>query len=733
MSPQPKDFGVTPTDQHSKWVCRCTLLNAQDDSRCVACGTPKARQISAGRTSPCLGRAASGINPSSDKSRCSETGSSGTSVVTAAKSGGVEPARRGRPSSSHTKKSTVPAESQVKRSSGRASPARTSRSNSVAERSRPGSSKAHNGKDSSSVSSVLRDASTKKSGGARGGETKRAGAGNSRRGGSSSSYTAREGFNSGRPTTSSATAQAVAATGLVRSSSQSSKSSTSTKTEVEEAGDEMTLQAAIVQQQLVEEKYTLKRRSIEAALARSAYSRSKKMKFEDVAIDWCLEDLLQEASERISARLGISSLESSAGVGSTRRGGGRGREGISPGSASGSGSGSGSGSRLGSGEANGSGVDEEELQMSALFPWPPPKPPRYVKEGVYASESSSSTADAGAITNVTAHATAASSIEQQQQTAMAPLLPPFQSINRVAIPEGEAVVMVPQPLRVGNGVGDVGMARSSSSSSGVSDGSCSVVVTSPGSNEPAASGDTYSAIDLTKGGEPFGGGSSRTAGGGGGCDTDSQSADGMDDSASTGTCATTDSYQRSFMSSDRAAHYRAYKAIFKNHGQQPKKRPRSPVVSTPLRLPFPTAPAGVSLAPQDLDNRPPCGDAVGNAQTEEGSEWGWGLLSEDGGGPGTGGRSGAGEAQYRNFRLPYTLIYEQQLAEFKVEVGKLGMRGVRDAMEEFESIQSNTYISKKVGFVQRVRKRPQSATLNLSSEPGRGVSGHFFLFLAREQ
>ncbi|CAN0185898.1 unnamed protein product, partial [Hapterophycus canaliculatus] len=160
-------------------------------------------------------------------------------------------------------------------------------------------------------------------------------------------------------------------------------------------------------------------------------------------------------------------------------------------------------------------------------------------------------------------------------------------------------------------------------------------------------------------------------------------------------------------------------------GDKLKKRPRSPVSSTPLYLPFPTAPSGGcggrggGLSTVDLEKRPPCGSEE-NVQTEVGSEWAWGLLTGDqvdggggdglgsgvksvggGGGSGSeepgangGGRDGGGPS-HRDFRLPYELIYDYHHEEFLGKMRQLGVRSAEDAMKEFKSITSNVYLSKK--------------------------------------
>ncbi|CAN0025975.1 unnamed protein product, partial [Sphacelaria rigidula] len=595
-----------------------------------------------------LGRAVSGASTSSGKSSRSSESSSPAGVTTAiAGADGIELARRSRPSSSSkAEKSAAPAAISTEKKRGNTiRVASGGQSRSAASRLDVGGSRADAVKSQrrKGSSSSVKEGGTRKGGGARATtDRKRSASGN--KNGSCAAPLAPSANRKQRSAavTSSGTPQVAVAAGLVVPSSSQSISRKSSSSM--EEGDPAAEAAEAASRQLrADEAHGIKRRAVAAALARAAYGRAKRLKYDAIDVDWSPKDHVEGAARRICATLGISSLESPTEGRTGSGGGGRGYGASAPAE---------------SGVLN--GAEWQTLEMSSLFPLPPPKPPRYVKRGVY-----SSAPDAAAIA---AAATA-------RVLAAAP--PPFRPIHHAAIPEGEVLVQAPKPLRATDGIGGiggVGKSRSSSVSSGVSDVS----------------------VD-------GGGGTGGSAGGGG--DTDSQSADGTDDAASTGTATTLDSTESSMTLMQRAS---AYKAIFKNGGLQPKKRPRSPVVSAPLRLPYPIAPFGVSLATDDLERRPPCTDDHGYVQTEVGSEWAWGLLSEDGQGRDDG--DGVARVPHRDFRLPYNVIYDVQYGAFRKEFGILGIRGVNDAMNEFESIQSNVYMGKPParddGESDRCRCRP---------------------------
>lgn len=677
----------TPTEQCDQdssktWVCRCTLVNESHAIRCLACGIPRPRQAqrvaTAGRgASPTLGRAVSGGSTSSEKSSRSSTSSATGVTAATARAGGVELGRRRRLPSSTSKaeKSTAPAATSTEKKRGntiRAAPGGQSRSAASrldVEGSHSDAAKSRRRKGSSSS---VKEGGTRKGGEARAtADRKRSAIAN--KNGSCAAPPAPSANRKQRSAalTSSGTAQVAVAAGLVVPSSLQSISRKSSPS-VEELDPEAEAAEAASRQLRADQAHGIKRRAVAAALARAAYGRAKRLKFDAIDVDWSPEDQVDGAARRICATLGISNLESATEGRIGSSGGGRGNGASAP--------------------ADSGVLDSAEwktLEMSSLFPLPPPKPPRYVKRGVYSSEP-----DAAAIAVAAGYAVP---IEQPQASATTSVLPaapsPFRPIHHATIPEGDVLVQAPKPLRargdivsVGGvgGVGGVGKPRSGSVSSGASDVS--------GVNGASADGDASSTSappEVVGRAVGVGAGSGTGGSAGGGGDTDSQSADGTDDAASTGTAATLDSSESSMTLMQRAS---AYKAIFKNGGLQPKKRPRSPVVSTPLRLPYPIAPFGVSLATNDLERRPPCTDGHGYVQTEVGSEWAWGLLSEDCQGRNDG--DGVARVPYRDFRLPYNVIYDVQYGAFQKEVGILGIRGVDDALKEFESIQSNVYMGK---------------------------------------
>lgn len=654
MSPQDKGFGVAgaPGRKGETWECRCTLVNGVKDTRCIACGTPKARQaqLGTGRASPAQSGAANGSIPSGNavpkESRC--TGTNSVVNVNAITTVGAseEPKKRGRPSLSQTEKTS----GHNKRS--KVSPGR--KSGSLAGAGSEKSPGSQSGVASLAVA-VARLAT------ACGGGGKRSGSGSS----SSSSSTARKGSKV------SATSEAAIAAGLTPQPPPS-----------------ITKETILKQVQEQQELHLLQRRSVGAALARSAFSKVRGLKWQDVNVDWCPEESLQEAEATICSKLGIETL--ATGSGGTGGSSAWGSRGCVRGGGGGSGRGNGVAAGAKAASVGGEEGGEEELRMSLLFPLPPPKPLRFVKRGVYALDS-------------TATVDATTSLEQTP--------PPTVQPGEGRILESE--VVMPQPRR-GVAAGAAGFQRSTSSGSDGSGTTTTTTCAVPpfGSNGGGCSGDG-SRMGVVKGTDAAGSdgkksreatssrgstSSEATAGGEaaiGKGDIDSDPADGTDDSASA-TGGVADSLQWSMTAAERS---KAYNAIFKNGGQ-PKKRPRSPVVNTPLRLPFPTAPRGVSLAAKDLDDRPPCGEAD-DVQTEIGSEWAWGLLGEDEmmGEEGSVAGSAQGEgvgARYRDFRLPYEILYDERHAEFLSEVGKLGMRSARDALTEFQTVTANVYLSKKV-------------------------------------
>lgn len=186
-------------------------------------------------------------------------------------------------------------------------------------------------------------------------------------------------------------------------------------------------------------------------------------------------------------------------------------------------------------------------------------------------------------------------------------------------------------------------------------------------------------------------------------------------SASASTIATVDSNLTQY-NMDATERSRAYKNIFRDgvDKEKPKKRPRSPVVKTPLRLPFPMAPSEGVGSYAVL----PCGSSA-HAQTKSGSEWQGGLLlglkssnvdsiNNDGDGAAFDEVKVDAEGVHavdpsatdtlcpRDFRLPYEVMYEYQVEMFNDEVRQLGVRSTADALREFKNTISNVYLSKKV-------------------------------------
>lgn len=185
-------------------------------------------------------------------------------------------------------------------------------------------------------------------------------------------------------------------------------------------------------------------------------------------------------------------------------------------------------------------------------------------------------------------------------------------------------------------------------------------------------------------------------------------------SASASTIATVDSNLTQY-NMDATERSRAYKSIFRDgvDKEKSKKRPRSPVVKTPLRLPFPMVPSEGVGSYAILS----CGNSA-QTQTKSGSEWQGGLLhglrSSNVDSINNGDRTAYDEAKAdgdgdhavdpsatdtlcpRDFRLPYEVMYEYQVEMFNDEVRQLGVRSTADALREFKNIISNVYLSKKV-------------------------------------
>ncbi|CAM9885198.1 unnamed protein product, partial [Ectocarpus fasciculatus] len=597
-------------EEQQQWECRCTLLNGNSFSRCVACGSPKPRQLhSQQQQHGSGGRASPSLVPDGSTTPA-------TTIAT-----GVAEASGGSTSS----EATPPP------------PATTAAATSKRGRKRHGSGSAGQHKRAkalpgaaaadrpSSVSEANADSRSRASSTAAGSERKRAGSGPSL---SSSS----KGNGNSRDAKSSAAPAAAAA---------------ATSGEEGDGGGEGAPALAEAKKKHAMEIYRTKRKSVGAALARSAFSQLELLSWEDVNVDWCPGERLAEAERRNSALL----VEAGAGA-KARDGGGRGQRGGAAAAAA---------AAAGGAEADG---EKEELCMSALFPLPQPKPARFVKKGVFATESGAATAAAA----------------RPSTTVVAPSPPrPHGTITEGEVLAGKlAGDDAGKPPKTAGGAEGGGTARAISAS----DGGGSTSSDTPPPAQAAAS----------EGGAKAGAG---------GDNTDSNNSDKSATTASESSSSTTQ------YAMTAAARTKAYKGIFRTGGvDKPKKRPRSPVASTPLHLPFPRAPAGVSLATADLEERPPCGSEE-YVQTEAGSEWAWGLLGgqQDGEGvaSGSGGVGGAaagasgesGGPRHRDFRLPYDVIYDCHYQKFLGEMRQLGMRSADDAMTEFKGITSNVYLSKK--------------------------------------
>lgn len=642
-----QQFEAVRTAEELQWECRCTLLNLFSFSRCIACGTPKPRQQQQQQQQhdSSSGRVSAPAVPD-DGGAIAVTA---TGVAAAVKRG----RKRHSPTGQCKRIKTLPG---------------SRNGTAVAASPVPvdaGNPRSHNNNRSGGVSSSLVVASpTAGGGGSSGvggvvvgaGERKRSGPGSSSSKGSGSS----SGVGSSRRNAKSSAVpidSAAATPGAEANGNVISEGAATAEAEIEDSRQR--LHNAM-------ELHKVKRKAVGAALARSAFSRLESLTWEDVSVDWCPKERLTEAERRTSGLLEISAL----GIGAGARDGAGGRS-----------------SRGGNAAAQTEGTagspaprpaplgGEEELCMSALFPLPQPKPARYVKKGLLAVESGTATPQPPLAS------------ELKEMPAMAPSQP----LSNGTIPEGEAVVPhsdraaesgkaskmgVPEQM---DGMAEQMATNGGNSSSGNASGS--------GSGNPLAaeSGEAAKAR----------------------ADTDSNNSDNSASTSATAAYTGTTQYGMS-----AAARMKAYKGIFRTGGDKLKKRPRSPIASTPLHLPFPVVPSGgstASLATADLEERPPCGTEE-YVQTEFGSEWAWGLLTGpqlDGGGGGGGagevGKSNGGDEEaggggpsYRDFRLPYEVIYDCHQQDFVGEMRQLGMRSAEDAMGEFKSITSNVYLSKKV-------------------------------------
>lgn len=367
-----------------------------------------------------------------------------------------------------------------------------------------------------------------------------------------------------------------------------------------------------------------RRRATGAALARSALADLRPLKWDDIAVDWCPREHLDESEAKTCGLLGISTLRKDS----------RGARGPKP-------------KDLISDEVGVHNVTcpsinmctagpVTEVRMNELFPLPRPERRRYVKSGVYFCVDSSS--ESGG-----------------PKTAS--------TIGRSS--EDEIVEVEMQK-----------MGRSTSSGSDTLSGRGAEGVPE---KRPQHSGRGSETMSDKSGGDSM-------------LDRDIDSSDSGDAKHDT-RCASTESLQSNMTQEELS---KAYNAIFRHAHLKVKRRTRNPVASTPLRLPFPLTPSEVSLEPNNLHQRPPCGDSE-HVQTEAGSEWAWGTLTlrdlqERG--------CSEGEAENKiplhHFRLPYHLLYDVKRSKHLAEIGQQGMRSVDDAMDEFEVVTSNVHLSRKV-------------------------------------
>lgn len=418
------------------------------------------------------------------------------------------------------------------------------------------------------------------------------------------------------------------------------------------------------------EHHSLHRRSVAAAVARSTLAKLRGVDWRDVAIDWCPEEKLEQADAAICNKLRIGTLSKPIVTGKAAAGSGvHGRD------------------RTDRCDDDASTVaaaaDDMEIRMEALFPLPPPAQPQYVKKGLYCLE-------------------AKDGADRSEASANNTNLPPQSTSEAGSREENDGLVQV--PTNAVAAIADPGGTTPASCETARCPNGRAATTNQVAAGNPASQDRTADAVELPAAAVARAEGS---RGAGARC-TEPRTATATATATATGdgdSQAGHDSGSMSLSASERgmslAERSKAYNAIFRNRGQHQKKRPRNASVGTRLRLPLPMAPKGLGPAAEDLAARPPCGGA-GDVQTEEGAEWAWGLLSEGAGGgggvgPGEGGNGNPGGAfGFRDFRLPYDVLYDERHEEFQRSVAELGVRSVQDATEEFESISSNVYLTRKV-------------------------------------
>lgn len=389
--------------------------------------------------------------------------------------------------------------------------------------------------------------------------------------------------------------------------------------------------------------------AVAAALARQSLSRLEHLGWEDVAVDWSPRESVVAAAERFRAAW-VGREGRNAGSTTSRR-----RSPVTV--TSGDITSGNNGNKIAVTDAATGGVGAE-LNVSSLFPLPLPPPARFVKSGLYWDQSASARSQHD--THETEPRTASSSppdVDDTSETAHSSISPPPTALAAAALIErsvsSSSASSRTESVLDASAV-DIDAARAAAKTA--IETACPEQAPTEGSAQDAAS--------------TFAGGKAAT-------DCDSSSS------------ARGDLLHQQNMTS--AEFNRAYGAIFRNNSR--RKRPRSPVVHTPLRLPFPKAPQAADESDENV--RPPTGDAY--PQTEAGSTWAWGLLDEEKGHRVPKVEQGEAAPSHRDFRLPYDVVYDVRRADFGRDVKRLGVRSADDALAEFQPISSNVYLSRKVG------------------------------------
>lgn len=627
-------MGVATAEE--QWECRCTLLNANAFSRCVACDRPKPRD--SGRTSPppCI----------PDEGTTVMTPAAGTVVAAAA----AAAAAAWSGGSSIESPASTPVS--VKRGRKRNSSAGQYKRLKTLPGGRHGTSALspgfvvvtnhyNSGGGASPLSAVAS---------ATGGERKRAGSG-----GSSSKA---NGGSSGRGARSSSAPTDVA--GAVGAAAAAAAAVASSAGESSGDSEGAAATAAASRQHRAMELHKVKRKAVGAALARSALSKLRFLTWEDVSVDWCPAERLTEAERRSSGLLEISELGAGA---RARDSGGRSSRGGDATPPTAGAAGVAAEPKVETGPAPAPAPNEgADLCMGDLFPLPPPRPPRYVKKGVLAVEP------------VAAAPAAASELPPAPPSPPRPTSDAAPEVG-VAKPSGDKATEASEGSRqvcgngaalAGNGLG-AGGAETNSNNSNSDQAASTSTTTAADTNttqyamSAAARMKAYKGIFRTGADKlkkrprspvactplhlPFPAAPGGHGGGGVGL-------------------ASADLEERPPCGSDGYA-----------------------------QTEF-----GSEWAWGLLDEAREGGGGEGLDRGVGGAEGGGG--SNGGGHEGAGGkRGGGGGPRHRDFRLPYDVIYDCHNQDFLGEMRQLGMRSAEDAMGEFKGITSNVYLSRKVSLV----------------------------------